>query len=615
MAYWTIKNTAGAHVDLATLNVYVSGAPGMGMPNIKHIVSKPARGRRAKFKGYQVEPRTLILNLTADGASWVALHQARQDLIDLIQPDRLADETTPLYVRYTGAGATTVELECYYESGLEKTIHKGFTESIALRLKAYQPFWKAPAATNTALNLPASTTFNYGARMDASTGVWSDFDSGAEIYCMAVDSAGMVYAGGAFVSIGGIAANRIAKYNPNTDTWSALGTGFNGSCFTLAIGPDDTVYAGGDFAQAGGIANTAYIARWTGAAWTSITAGGAASHEVHGLAFGPDGTLYATGNFTGIGGVAAVNYVAQYSGSAWTAMGTGMNAICESITVASNGTVYVSGSFTTAGGTSATRIAAWNGSSWSALGAGLGDIAYALRTGLDGRLYAGGAFLSAGGDASIDYLAAWNGSSWSALGSGVNGQVRALARDTAGNIYAGGNFTNAGGYATDGIALWTGSTWLPMDIDLPGTYIVYAIALSSANDIYVAFGTTAIAATFAGAVTTVNNTGTATVYPTLTITGALRLVRLVNFTTGEAIYFNYTNNAGETLTIDLSEDAKTVTSSWRGPLLDAVIPGSNLSTFRLMKGNNIIGIYIGSATSPAATLSFTPLHWSTDGVA
>jgi hypothetical protein len=57
-----------------------------------------------------------------------------------------------------------------------------------------------------------------------------------------------LYAGGTFTNLGGVTANRIAKWDGTN--WSALGDGASGSVSALAAWGSD-VYAGGSFRQTG----------------------------------------------------------------------------------------------------------------------------------------------------------------------------------------------------------------------------------------------------------------------------------------------------------------------------------------------------------------------------
>ncbi|MCC6824116.1 MAG: hypothetical protein IT172_00005, partial [Acidobacteria bacterium] len=89
------------------------------------------------------------------------------------------------------------------------------------------------------------------------------------VYAVAVDAAGNLYAAGAFTAIGNVTANRIAKWNGSS--WTALGTGMNSSVAAIAVSGTD-VYAGGGFTTAGGVGAN-YIAKWNGSSWSALGSG------------------------------------------------------------------------------------------------------------------------------------------------------------------------------------------------------------------------------------------------------------------------------------------------------------------------------------------------------
>jgi hypothetical protein len=71
-----------------------------------------------------------------------------------------------------------------------------------------------------------------------------------------------VYVGGVFTSAGGVPANRIARYDTQTEIWHALGDGVNGSVRSMVfVGTD--VYVGGRFTRAGN-KPASMFARWSG---------------------------------------------------------------------------------------------------------------------------------------------------------------------------------------------------------------------------------------------------------------------------------------------------------------------------------------------------------------
>ena len=88
---------------------------------------------------------------------------------------------------------------------------------------------------------------------------------GCTVNALAIDEAGILYAGGEFSGVDGVTTNYIAKWNGST--WSALGSGIGGywpSVNSLSVDAAGNLYAGGDFATAGNHV-AAYLARWTAA--------------------------------------------------------------------------------------------------------------------------------------------------------------------------------------------------------------------------------------------------------------------------------------------------------------------------------------------------------------
>ncbi|OQA15362.1 MAG: Cortical protein marker for cell polarity [Chloroflexi bacterium ADurb.Bin360] len=105
------------------------------------------------------------------------------------------------------------------------------------------------------------------------------------------------YIGGAFTTADGVTVNQIAKLNESGTSFTALGSGMNGTVYALEIRPNGWVYAGGAFTTAGG-KTVNRVARWNGSAWFALGQG-FADGEVHSLWWDTENlTLYAGGTFT-----------------------------------------------------------------------------------------------------------------------------------------------------------------------------------------------------------------------------------------------------------------------------------------------------------------------------
>jgi hypothetical protein len=153
--------------------------------------------------------------------------------------------------------------------------------------------------------------------------------------------------------------------------------------------------------------------------------------------------------------------------------------------IATNGTnVYAGGSFATAGNVTANNIAKWDtlASNWSSLGNGLpSTYANVSAIALNGnQVYAAGYF-SPIGNVGGKNIAMWNGTTWLPLGSGLDNTASALLV-RGNNLYVGGSFSIAGNISVNRIAQWNGCTWSAL-----GSGVDASVATLAANmsDIYV----------------------------------------------------------------------------------------------------------------------------------
>ena len=303
-----------------------------------------------------------------------------------------------------------------------------------------------------------------------------------------------VYVGGRFASAGGVAVNGIARWDG--EAWSNVGGGID---FCLGTFCFPTVYAlqvkgneliaGGNFGSIGGVpANK--IARWDGSKWSTLGDGLSICDwtgdcvTVQSIALSGD-DIYATGNVMSdvkeVGGTLLVEGFARWDGANWSKVGGGV--IGDSLTASINALAingkdaYIGGNFRSAGGSSANNIAIWNGSEWSALGGGVDGCLsqnpsfpcapYVATIAVKEKdVYAGGRFTSAGG-VPANNIARWDGERWHALGSGANGLVLKLA--VHGDwVYAGGTFTEIDGVKARGLARFDGERWSPVGSGVDG---------------------------------------------------------------------------------------------------------------------------------------------------
>ncbi len=274
-----------------------------------------------------------------------------------------------------------------------------------------------------------------------------------------------VYVGGDFTSIGGLNANRIAKWDGHS--WSTLGSGIgNGIVYAIAV-DGSVIYVGGTFTTAGGV-NVSRIAKWDGRTW-SVLAGGISecnnpycspavyAIEIHGS------NIFVDGEFGRADKVSASG-IAMWNGSNWFGLGGGIHSGTRDgivMTLAVSGSdIYMGGKFSEAGGISARNIAKWSGNSWSGLGNGIrGDMERVRAIGISGsEVYVGGGFNTAG-EVAAHNVAKWNGRDWTALTIEAGGEVWAITVSGR-EIYLGSSsFKIPGGKMARGIVKWNNGSW------------------------------------------------------------------------------------------------------------------------------------------------------------
>ncbi len=613
--------------------IAVTAFQGAGMPEVAANVLDQALLPGNLFQSSKVRARTFSLICEFSPTSLSAYHSNRRALLNAIKSDLVSPEQ-PVRLRYSG-GMRTVEIAAYYLGGLEGDVIGGQLERAPVRFLACDPFWYELGEQAAALNT-GQTINNANGILQRLSGTWGALGTGVDnggMRAVAIGPDGMLYAGGSFTQMGGVAnTSRVAKWDGST--WTALGAGAaDNTVLALTVGADGTVYAGGSFTQMGGVANTSRIAKWNGSAWSALGTG-AADGTVYALLFGQDGILYATGGFTQMGGVANTLDIAKWNGSAWSAMTTGLSAVGYCLARAADGGIYVGGDFATAGGVTVNSIAKWSGSAWSALGAGVtkaippGSVR-GIATTLDGTLYVGGDITTAGAVTVAD-IARWNGTAWEALGAGLGGVPYGLAVGLDGLLWAVGAFTSAGGLTlADRLATWNGTQWAQVDVDLPGTPNTYAVAVEQENlnlppgqigplRVVVGYDTTGSAT--GAQLTTVTNTGSRTTYPKIVIKRAggtlAQATWLRNETTEQVLYLSYDLLDGETITIDLTPGQKRIRSDYFGDVLGrTALPFSDFASFGLAPGSNDLTLYLITTGAPVITcyaVSSIP-HWSPDG--
>lgn len=610
-------------------NLYMTVVGGLGMASIKNQTQPYADAPGDYFQSTKILSRPITLSFftkrpyrprTNRLPTLYPLHQLRQQLLDVVKPDRTAGQEA-FTLEYTD-GEISLYLKARYDSGMEGEwdVRNEFINAFPLRLLSVSPFFLEDDQEVSALNFRTTHTINY--IIQRINGEWSEMNGGfdGQVLDIVIGPRGQPVAVGSFILANNdvnaidpmIFANRIAWWDG--EKWNQYGVGANNTIRAVAFGPDGKMYVVGDFTFIGGVAANYIAYLETDGTWHAMGLGlGGPGYAV---AVASNNDVYVGFNGT-TAGTAIAYYVARYDGS-YHPLGSngGLNATVASIAISKDGTkVYLGGYFTdehsNPGILELNYVALYEPffNSFDEMGTGFSDEVLRVRITDTGRVYTVGNYIESFDTALVLlYIAYWNGASWFGIGEGTDNTTRALAVSERGNLLLGGDFQLAGGVYAAYAALYNNSTYVNMDISLSDA--VYAAAIDKMENLFLApNGTTAEFA----AITTVENIGSAEANPTLYITGPATLIWVENQTTQKRVYINLDISDNEEIFIDFGQG--TVESNIRGNLAYAVNPGSDFRAWTLAPGENKISLLMTADVAATAHLSYTPQHWSADATA
>lgn len=626
----------GTVVSLQSLGLTVLEHGGVGMPPVANITQEYALADGALWQRQRATSRMLTITGLFSGTTWQGLHARRAAIVNLLKIDA-APNPQPVRLLYTGAGGTST-IDAYYDGGMQFDSRSGFSETAAVRLLATDPYWYSTTDEGTALAAQVNLgSTNFAAYRDPN-GQWgtlgqagttfSGFIFNIGVRTILTTPNGTVFFGGDFGTAGGTKAPGVAMYFPTLKQFGTLTGGTivdsGADVVTLARSPSGTLFVGGGFQGVAGTAGANFVAQWNGA-WGTLT-GGTPNSIVWALTYAPTGTLFLSGELTQVAGTTSGGAAMWLGPRFGTLAGGTINPTRDvGMTYGPDNALYVyaSNNSSTARGSAVYK---WNGV-WGTNGgafAGNGLAVRELKFGPDGVLYAGGDYITAPGVGTVNGIARWNGAQWQTLNGtlDLSGAIWSLAPTANGQVWMGGSFTSAGGLTNipDALTRWNGNVFIPVDIDIPaGTFAglpqVAAIAEDNLGGIYIAgnFRGTATAA----AVASIVNDGAANAYPVLVLRNSaaspVPLYQFTNNSTGDGVWFNVSILPGETMRLDLRNNEKTFSSDFRGNILGGIVPGSNLTTWRLTPGTNSVSFFAGS-TSVEAAIYWRPRAWSDDAI-
>jgi hypothetical protein len=258
-------------------------------------------------------------------------------------------------------------------------------------------------------------------------------------YQVAIGPDGTVFLAGDFDNIAAVARNNVARYNPATDTWSSMGSGpgLDDLALAVAVDKDRNVYFGGGFANTfGGGTALNLITRWNPDTNTFLAMGtgpglnlSAGGGRVRGITIDLDGEVpfitglfdRATGGVAGdLRGVATYNFTANSFDEPGDD-GATSNDVRRS-DLSPDGKFYVGGFFTHIGVSDADSVAVYTRQDWLPLGrqgdgiiGGVSGVVRNIKVSHKNRLVFGGDFDQVTGAEFATFAASWNGTSFSHL--------------------------------------------------------------------------------------------------------------------------------------------------------------------------------------------------------
>lgn len=454
---------------------------------------------------------------------------------------------------------------------------------------------------------------------------------------------------GAFTSVSGTSANRVARRLLASGAWSAFASGLVGAAYALAVNQAGDLYVGGNFGASSGLSapgaptcTSVYDAN--GQLWDWPTTNGPVFQYK---------LTYLTVVGETEGGTAQSVTLATTPPSfhkgcdvSWSAGGAGTTGYRLWRTEGNGTTFYLLKEFA-AGTTSyqdrgyqaldktqtpptintsghrTVNIARWDATAgaWKSVGlTGFNGVVRGLDVAPNGvDLVIIGDFTIADGNTSVNRIALWQGGQLLPCGSGLaGGSPYGVKRLRDGRVVVVGAFTSAGGMtACAQMAYWTGGVrgaWLPADIVWPAGATLYSVA-ESYDDILVGHDSAGTAT--AAALTSVTVEGQAGSQPVWETLGPGVLRALINQRTGDALAFSEAAviAANETWRFDSADLAKTLTSTGQpGSLVGRILMGSNRGTWALLPDDNpVLLLVTGTDGNSTSVLRDRVTNLSADG--
>jgi uncharacterized delta-60 repeat protein len=225
---------------------------------------------------------------------------------------------------------------------------------------------------------------------------------------IAIQSDGKILVGGGFTTLNGVTRNRLVRLNADgtvdTAFYTNLGTGFGKTVSTIAIQTDGKILVGGGFLSLNGVARNRLVRlNADGTLDTALSIGTGFGNTVTTIAIQSDGKILVGGAFTTLNGVTRnrlvrLNADGTVDTAFYTNLGTGFGNTVTTIAIQSDGKILVGGTFTALNGITRNRLVRLNtdgtvDTAFSTnLGTGFDSTVNTIAIQSDGKILVGGAF-------------------------------------------------------------------------------------------------------------------------------------------------------------------------------------------------------------------------------
>jgi hypothetical protein len=649
-----MSRAGGRKVDLDNYNAYLVSQSGTGMPPMKNSSVAYANGAGAFWRGQLATERSFTIAFSVSGNGVPDWHSRRQALIDAIKPD-LVTPQQDFILGYTDGGED-IEIRCHYDGGFELADGKLDIETLPLKVIASDPYWYTLQEQKYFIDAPSRMIVGssaYAVFRD-STGNWilpgGTGPTGGKVSVVKAGPDGFWYFGGLFTSCGGVANTAyFAKYDPDTDTFSSMGT-FNGEVKDIGFDAFGQLIVCGAFTTVSGNAYP-YVVKHNGSVFQQLN-GQYPNAAVSGVVVVGNNTHVFIGAMTGLTGSGSSygTYCMGFYPDMSIAGGfTGSWGGYRSFNVQPTGIlakqntqdVIIYGQFTTCDGVAATHglivNSLWTANPRSALGQPAGTTGgpravvvsrdnvtvyaiYQSTTAVPvGDINAGNVY---------HLVLGHSGSGWVQYGQ-ANGYLDFMDIDpTNDDIYVSSNrppspastspARSINGIFTFFSAIYTGNRWVhgaTMTIwdgvafdELGNSCIWYSTAGTNSGG-YDNFSVHA----------TVTNAGSAEVQPNIVMTGYGRFMWAKNWTTGATLFGGLSAYQYDQEKTTINTALGTVSSNRRPVFSGILTPNSALGQFTLVPGDNEIEIWFEYNTLGVERsgidlwLWWREKHWSIDG--